>query len=456
MSISIDQGLVLIYLIGVLALGLFKRSKHDSNSFLFAGRKLTIPAFVATLVTTWYGGILEVGRFSFENGIVTWIIFGVFYYFAAILYAFYLAPKIVDGNLKTIPELFTHHLGKGAGLISVILVLLITSPAPYIKINSTLLQYIWDITETSALILTILFSLLYAFNGGFSAVVRTDKLQFILMFAGFGYLIYALFTHPIYGGFDYLLHNAPSYAFEIPGNFNWTFIFVWGFIALITFIDPGFYQRSFAGNSLKTVQKGILVSIGFWIIFDFLTVFTGIYASAVLTNIQHSPYLDLASLILPPVAKGFFIVSLMAIVMSTIDSFAFLSAITIGRDFMNLIEGKFPIKLNQVKSTQIALIITALISIIIVQFFDNAIDIWYMVGSFAVPALLLPMICLFYGVCFEQPIHVMVLPIITTGVWIVLGYNNVDSWGYPQYILNLDPMYPGICMSAIMCLIHKK
>ena len=30
--------------------------------YLLAGRRVTLPAFVATLVTTWYGGILGIGE----------------------------------------------------------------------------------------------------------------------------------------------------------------------------------------------------------------------------------------------------------------------------------------------------------------------------------------------------------------------------------------------------------
>ena len=84
-----------MYFLATLGFGFYKRSDKGINSFLFAGRKLTIPSLVATLVSTWYGGILEVGRFTYENGIVTWIIFGFFYYIAALLFVKFIAPKII-------------------------------------------------------------------------------------------------------------------------------------------------------------------------------------------------------------------------------------------------------------------------------------------------------------------------------------------------------------------------
>ena len=86
---QIDQTLLLLYLLVTLGFGFYRRSGKDVNSFLFAGRRLTVPALVATLVSTWYGGILEIGRFSYEYGVVTWLIFGVFYYLSAILYSIF-------------------------------------------------------------------------------------------------------------------------------------------------------------------------------------------------------------------------------------------------------------------------------------------------------------------------------------------------------------------------------
>ena len=111
-NFTLDQTLVLMYFLITLGFGFYKRSDKGINNFLFAGRRLTIPALVATLVSTWYGGILEVGRFTYENGIVTWIIFGLFYYIAALLFVKYIAPKIIESNIPTIPELFLKSFGK--------------------------------------------------------------------------------------------------------------------------------------------------------------------------------------------------------------------------------------------------------------------------------------------------------------------------------------------------------
>ena len=67
-----------------------------------------------TLVSTWYGGILEVGRFTYNHGISTILVFGIFYYLAALLYAFIIVPKIKSSNFETIPQAILKTFGKEA------------------------------------------------------------------------------------------------------------------------------------------------------------------------------------------------------------------------------------------------------------------------------------------------------------------------------------------------------
>ena len=452
-NFSLDQALVLLYFLVTLGFGFYKRSDKGINNFLFAGRKLTIPALVATLVSTWYGGILEIGRFTYTNGIVTWIIFGLFYYIAAIFFVKYIAPKIIESGIPTIPELFLKSFGKIPALIAIACVILLTTPAPYLKILATLFDFVWGIPVFWALVLGSFLSIIYTVTGGFAAVVRTDKLQFVLMFLGFAVLLFSAWSK--YGGISFLTANIPEFAFNIPGNFSWTFIFVWGFIALITFIDPGFYQRSFSGQSLKTVRRGILISVGFWVIFDCMTVLSGLYALAILPTVEISPYLDLANVLLPPFAKGLFLVSLFAIVMSTVDSFTFISAITIGRDLPTVLGLKLSDE-KMIQLTRVGLGVTALFSICLALYFEYAVDIWYLVGSFVVPTLLIPLITGLYQIKIRNPLALLLLPPLIAICWYIYGITHPTIEGYPNYIWGLDPMYPGVAVSLVLFAVYKE
>ena len=178
-----DYLIIYIYLASILLFGLYSK-KISTNSFLYASRKLTTPAFVATLVSTWYGGILEIGRLSYLNGISSWLVFGAFYYIAALIYAQYISNHIPSSNDDSIPAKFYNHYGKNAAILAIILVFLLASPAPYLKMLASILSYIWKIDHFYALIIGVFCSTLYTLRGGFNAIVRTDIIQFILMFLG--------------------------------------------------------------------------------------------------------------------------------------------------------------------------------------------------------------------------------------------------------------------------------
>jgi SSS family solute:Na+ symporter len=130
---------------------------------------------------------------------------------------------------------------------------------------------------------------------------------------------------------------------------------------------------------------------------------------------------------------------MLAIIMSTIDSFVFVSGLTIGKD---LIGGKSKFY-NRVLYTKIGIALSGLISVILATFFDNAIDIWYVMGSFGASALLIPMLCCLYKKKIHQPTALITLPLIVTGIWFLCGPSMID------------PMYPGILSSAICYLVFR-
>src|SRR5437870_3246211 len=113
-----DWALVVAYF-GFLA-AVWKRllgSRPTALDYLVAGRRVTLPAFVATLVATWYGGILGVGEYSYRYGVANWIVFGVPYYIGALLFAWLFARRARQVALYTIPDLLEQNYGRKAALI---------------------------------------------------------------------------------------------------------------------------------------------------------------------------------------------------------------------------------------------------------------------------------------------------------------------------------------------------
>ena len=162
-----------------------KKSRSSSEEYLLMGRRLSLPGFVASLVATWYGGILGLGENTYLYGIQTWFILAMPYYVFGLIFAFFVAEKISLEKFISIPDHFHNYYGHTAGIISALLILVIASPAPYILSLSILLQTFTDISFSWSLILSLIISLSYIWSGGFKSIIRTDIFQSILMYSGF-------------------------------------------------------------------------------------------------------------------------------------------------------------------------------------------------------------------------------------------------------------------------------
>ena len=98
-----------------------------------------------------------------------------------------------------------------------------------------------------------------------------------------------------------MLTLLPREYLEPFGGNTAQYILAWFFIAAWTFIDPGFFQRCAASDSPETAKKGILISIGFWAIFDCTTITCALYAVGTIQQEQAALSFPLLALDVLPV-----------------------------------------------------------------------------------------------------------------------------------------------------------
>ena len=395
---TLDIIIILLFFSLLLIIGFISSRKTTSTSedYLLSGRKIGLLLFILINVSTWYGGIIGVGEFTYRYGLVSWFTQGLPYYFFAFLFALFFAGKIRAASLFTIPDKLEEVYGKKVGLLSALIVFILVSPAPYLLMAANLISIVFDINIIFALIIALILSASYLIKGGFRSNVYADAFQFFVMFAGFiVILVVSIFS---FGGFDFLQTNLPSSHLSITGETSPAFITVWFLIALWTFADPGFHQRCYAAKSGEIAKKGILISIIFFALFDFLTTSTGLYAKAVLPDLSQPmmAYPLFAEKVLGSGLKGVFYAAMFATIISTLNSFLFLSATTIGRDFIFRLNKNS--KEEKIKSyTVIGIIISGIISIFIAYLIPSVVEIWYTIGSLFIPGIILPVVSAYYS-----------------------------------------------------------
>jgi SSS family solute:Na+ symporter len=460
-----DILVILIYFGAVLFIGFRSavKTSSDPEDFLLAGRSLTLPIFVMTLVSTWYGGILGVGEFSYRYGISNWIVQGVPYYIFAGIFAATLAKKIQGTRLYSIPDKLELSYDRKTAILGAVLTFILTTPAPYILMISVFIQMLFGLDLISSLAVTAVVALSYLYWGGFRADIQTDVFEFFMMFAGFAIII--PFCYGQLGGFDYLRNHLPPLHLTWHGGNSIQYIFVWFFIALWTLIDPAFHQRCYAAKDGNVARKGIFISILFWLVFDFMTATAGLYARAALPHLSDPmmAYPMLAENILPPVAKGLFYTGMLATIMSTLNTLAFISAQTIGRDIIGRLKAsktenktdQRSMEISSTRWTRIGLIITILFSVILAVILPSVVKIWYTVGTLVVPGLLLPVVASYFKrlhISARYAFLAMICSWVASSCWFLASILPNFSGGYP---FNIEPIYIGLLVSLIIWVIGK-
>ncbi len=457
----VDILIILAFFASVLFIGFFtgRKTVSDANDYLLSGRKLSLFLFVAVNVSTWYGGILGVGEFTYRYGLVSWFTQGFPYYVFAFLFAIFFAKKIRAASLFTIPDKLSEVYGTKAGLISAVIVFVLVSPAPYLLMSSNLISLLFGIDIIPALIISLFISIVYLIKGGFRSNVYVDVFQFFVMFAGF--ILIVIFSGMKFGTFDFLSASIPVNHSKVTGGMSPTFLIVWFLIALWTFADPGFHQRCYAAKSGNIAKWGIIISIFFWALFDFLTTSTGLFAKGVLPDLEN-PVLAFplfAEQVLPAGVKGIFYAALFATILSTQISFLFLSGTTIGRDFIyhgvvQLRRTKPDFQTRSAESklknyTIIGLIISGIVALLLAYFIPSVIEIWYTIGSLFIPGIILPVISAYYPklrVSKKIILIEMITAFISSTAWYFVRSEFADI-----AVLNeIEPMLVGLIFALLI------
>lgn len=382
--------LVLIITIAFVYYGNLSQRKEQREfnllDHLIMGRKLTLPLFVGTLVATWYGGIFGVTQIAYEKGIYNFITQGVFWYIAYIIFAFFLVNKITKFEAMTLPDLVGKMFGPRSRTTAALFNFFNVVPIAYVISLGLFIKAFTHVSLEVGMIIGLAIVLSYSVWGGLRSIVLSDLIQFFVMVSSvLLVLIFSLFK---FGGLDFLQAQLPERYFSLTSDEGYLQMFVWGFIALSTLVDPNFYQRCFAAKSPSVAKRGILFSTLIWIVFDLCTTFGAMYARAVLPNSPPGEaYLAYSVQILPTGLKGFFLAGILATVLSTLDSYLFLAGTTLTYDLSSEKQRANPF------FHSMGVLFVGILSFAMAKFFDGNIkEVWKTLGSYSAGCILFPIL----------------------------------------------------------------
>lgn len=387
----LDAVIVLMFVAAIFALGFSARLKSNTTlQFIAAGRALTLPVFVATLVATWYGGILGVGETASWYGLGSWVLIGVPYYVFALIYALVLAKRVRSADQISIPERIANSWGKGPGLIAAALVFLLAIPAAHVLMLGTLTQSLTGWSLPVSVAIATLVGSLFLYKGGLLADARVSLLAFVMMYVGFAAIaVFCLLNYPIgetwkqFAGTEKLTWDGGAGILTV---ISWFILGAW------TLIDPGFHQRVASAKDPATGKKGVVVAIVCWIVFDVLSITTAMYALALVDPLPENKlllYPLLGNQVLPQGLKAVFFCGMLGTILSGMVGYALVSGATIGREFVCRALG-ISDEATAANLARAGILLACLVAIPLSLLFKSVVLLWLLWAGAVIGALLIP------------------------------------------------------------------
>jgi len=322
----INLSICFSYLICVMAIGVYSSKKAKTlNGFFLADRKMGGLFVVGSLGATIIGGSNTIGMagLGFKQGLVgsLWLLVGSF---GLIIISIFLAGKLREFSLYTLPELLEKQYDEKVKLAASILICLawIGIVAGQMIAAGTLLTVLIPASLPFLIVLFFLVLTSYTILGGQYSIIRTDFVQLLIIVAGI--ILAALLAWLQVGGLIGLRDQLPGEFFSFPTRVDFSWLDLLSLIILVGstyLVGPDIYSRLFCAKDAKTAKLSAF-SAGIIIIpLAFLITTVGMCARVLFPEIQpEEAFPMIIKEVLPGGVGGLVIASLLAALMSSADT----------------------------------------------------------------------------------------------------------------------------------------
>jgi Na+/proline symporter/signal transduction histidine kinase len=450
MSFNIDSVIFLGFLLVNIVLGLgSSRGIKDIKEFAIGKRDFSTATIVATIVATWISGSYFFTNASevYKNGLIR-----VFCSSGNIIVLFivgkYFSERMGEFLGKiSIAEAMGDLYGKKVRIITAIFGSIGVSGfiAVQLKVAGMTFEYALGIPAIYGILSAGVIITLYSSLGGIRSVTFTDVIQFFTFTVIIPIVAYVLIRSserpddiykvisemPI---FDY----KSSFNFTNPKQFYFLSLFLY---YLIPAFNPAIFQRIAMASSVRQVKKSFTISS----IICALLLIIITWISIIMLSIN--PELDPKDIVkhiifdhAPIGVRGIILVGIMAMVMSTVDSYVNAAAVIITHDLFKPLG--FQIKNELVVARITSFMIGGFAIFISVSLIDlNILGLLLFSNSLYMPIVTVPFIMALLGFrSTEKPVLLGMLA----------GFSTVIIWNHILKITSFDSIFISILANVIV------
>ncbi len=361
----------------LIAVGAY-RSKYvkSQEDFMVAGRNLSAKVLVGTLLATWIGSgsIVAGAGLACDKGFpALWFDAGVW---IAIVILYLIAGRARQFGQFTVPDILEARYNKYARILgTIVTVIAYTAIVSYqFRAGGMVLNLVTGISQEQGVIITATFVIGYTVLAGMISVAYTDVVNGVVMIIGLFVAFPFLLKNA--GGWSGVINALPPEKLSPLGNMS---IFDAAAYALPTMLlllgESGMYQRFFSAKDPATAKRSVLGWISGTIIIETLIVVLAIIGCVQFSGID-SEMVILHSVRygLTPVIGCFLLAAIVAVIVSTADSFLLVPATNIMRDIWQRFFNPDLPQRKVVFYSRVIVIVMGIIAFVQLQFFSKVLE----------------------------------------------------------------------------------
>ncbi|MCE8023887.1 sodium:solute symporter family protein [Billgrantia aerodenitrificans] len=459
MNSQIFLGAFVAYVLVMIGFGwwISRHKRGTGDDFLLGGRSvpifLTIGTTVATMVGT--GSSMGAVGFGYANG---WAgaLYGIGGATGILLLAVCFAP-VRKLRFMTMSEELSYYVGANRLVRNLVALLIYVACIGWLGAHilggGLYLSWMAGIDLDTARVLVALGFGIYCVIGGYTAVIWTDTVQAVVLFAGFMLMaILALVQVGGFGGLGAGMDVAATSFLGIDKIGALPALSLAAVIAVGVLATPSFRQRIYSGESVSSVRRSFVITGVLYLGFSIIPAILGMATHALNPGLENSNFAFpfLATELLPLGLGLLLLVAGLSATMSSASSDAIAGVSTLMRDIYVLFTGRTPAARNVVRFSRLALVGTIGLALAFALTSDNLITyITRMIATIMAGMFVCGMLGRFWPRYNWQGAVATLASASTTSLIIIANDSWNAYWGNPSIPAVLAALTVGVVVSLL-------
>lgn len=399
---NLDNIIILIFLLITVIVGLWAGRSKTPFEFAVAGQDFMTITLVMTIFATWMDGevILNKATMGFEHGIA-FLFFGCLGGCISLFLSGVIATRI--GRFKkaiSAGDILYDLYGNNAKIISGISGFLMSSTfvATQFKALSIILEYFYGLDSSIGVWISAIILIGYSLLGGIKAVTWTDVVQFFVLINTIP-LVASVAVNKA-GGIFHIIQSLPpeKLTFDLPKSTLLT-LFAYLLSLSIPKLSPPILQRMLMSKNPMQTRNAYWICSILALPFFVIVVLIGIAGYVIAPNHNSSNiFLYLVDNTMPIGFKGLAVSGIIAVIMSSADSFINTAAVCASHDIFKGVLGNRLSDKSELKIAKYVTLFSGLLACFIAMNFKSILDL--MLYSFKLwgPVISVPLIFGIFGI----------------------------------------------------------